>query len=162
MSAQQLRQEQRSNCGYYSLPCFSVYALLLTPFNCASKRIAAAMLWRFVNTNRIRFFTGRVAVLLLGPPLVLCGLGQSQRVLPHSLVEEKRVRMGYVVDSDAIWETQMNGWGGATKWVEDWERKWGGKEQEAQTAFKNECFSVPLLCSQVVAVHMWLCAHPSE
>lgn len=30
----------------------------------------------------------------------------------------------------------------------------GGKEQEAQTAFKNECFSVPLLCSQVVAVHM--------
>lgn len=73
------------------------------------------MLWRFVNTNRIRFFTGRVAVLLLGPPLVLCGLGQSQRVLPHSLVEEKRVRMGYVVDSDAIWETQMNGWGGGNK-----------------------------------------------
>lgn len=54
-------------------------------------------------------------MLLLGPPLVLCGLGQSQRVLPHSLVEEKRVRMGYVVDSDAIWETQMNGWGGGSK-----------------------------------------------
>lgn len=125
MSAQQLRQEQRSNCGYYSLPCFSVYALLLTPFNCASKRIAAAMLWRFVNTNRIRFFTGRVAVLLLGPPLVLCGLGQSQRVLPHSLVEEKRVRMGYVVDSDAIWETQMNGWG------------WGGQQSEWKTGRGN-------------------------
>lgn len=30
----------------------------------------------------------------------------------------------------------------------------GEKEQEAQTAFKNECFSVPLLCSQVVALHM--------
>lgn len=29
-----------------------------------------------------------------------------------------------------------------------------GKEQEAQTAFKNERFSVPLLCSQVIAVHM--------
>lgn len=112
------------------------------------------MLWRFVNTNRIRFFTGRVAVLLLGPPLVLCGLGQSQRVLPHSLVEEKRVRMGYVVDSDAIWETQMNGGGGGNKVSGRLGEEMGGKEQEAQTAFKNECFSVPLLCSQVVAVHM--------
>lgn len=52
-------------------------------------------------------------MLLLGPPLVLCGLGQSQRVLPHSLVEEKCVRMGYEVDSDAIWETEMTVGGGS-------------------------------------------------
>lgn len=46
----------------------------------------------------------------------------------------------------------MDGGGQQSEWKTG--RGNGEKEQEAQTAFKNECFSVPLLCSQVVAVHM--------
>lgn len=47
----------------------------------------------------------------------------------------------------------MDGGGGEQQ--SEWKTGRGnGEKQEAQTAFKDECFSVALLCSQVVAVHM--------
>ncbi len=88
----------------------SVYALLLTPFDCASKRIAAAMLWCFVTANTIIFFLGGICAVAglsaeLSPGIVQLWGRVSEHCPSARLKRKEGVRIGLVVDSDAIMET---------------------------------------------------------
>lgn len=76
-------------------------------FNCAYKRIAAAMLLHFVNSNAISFFSGGICAFAslsagLSPGIVQLG-GRVSEYCPTGWWKRKEcVRIGHVVDSDAI------------------------------------------------------------